>query len=331
LANLVAEAITAPDPVSGHELILGCSIGIAMAPADGDDPDNLLRSAEMALSGAKADARAKWRFFEPEMNRRAQARRVMELDLRNALGAGQLDLNFQPLLNLQHGAITGFEALLRWNHPQRGMISPAEFIPVAEAGGLISVVGRWVLHRACAEAAKWPAELKVAVNLSAAQFKKGGLGEDVFIVLATSGLPAHRLELEITETALLDDDASTMATLHHLRSMGVRISMDDFGTGYSSLSYLRSFPFDKIKIDQSFVRNLTNQPESIAIVRAVTSMARSLKIVTTAEGVETPEQLALLRAEGCTEVQGFLISEPLPIKDIESFLKRRHERDQKCA
>jgi diguanylate cyclase (GGDEF)-like protein len=331
LASLITESVAGPDPVDGHKVVLSCSVGIAMAPADGPDADTLLRSAEMALRGAKASARGKWRFFEPEMNERAQTRRVLELDLRHALEARQLDIHFQPLLNLERGELSGFEALLRWKHPERGMVSPAEFMPLAEFSGLITVFGRWVLHRACAEAVKWPSDLKVAVNLSAAQFKTGSLGEDVFIALASSGLPASRLELEITETALLDEDAGTGATLHHLRNMGVRISMDDFGTGYSSLSYLRSFPFDKIKIDQSFVRNLVNQPESVAIVRAVTSMAKSLKITTTAEGVETQEQLNLLREEGCTEVQGFLISRPLPVSEIDRFLKRDQDWDRNCA
>ncbi len=319
LATLITACIEAPEEISGHKVVLSCSIGIAMAPVDGDDPDTLLRSAEMALTNAKASARGKWRFFEPEMNARAQARRVLELDLRNALTTGQLDLHFQPLMNVQQGAISGFEALVRWQHPERGMISPADFIPVAESSGLITLVGRWVLHRACAEAVKWPSDLKVAVNVSAAQFKAGRFGEEVFIALAASGLHANRLEVEVTETALLEEDASTFATLHHLRNMGVRISMDDFGTGYSSLSYVRSFPFDKIKIDQSFVRSLGHDPQSIAIVRAVTGMAKSLRMVTTAEGVETQEQLDLLRAEGCTEVQGFLISRPLAPAEIGSF------------
>jgi diguanylate cyclase (GGDEF)-like protein len=330
LASAVAESVSAPFEVHGSQIILSCSTGIAIVPTDGGDADTLLRNAEMAMRGAKVYARGKWRFFEPEMNERAQSRRVLERDLRTALAAGQLNLHFQPLLNLQHSAVSGFEALLRWNHPDRGMISPAEFIPVAEVAGLMPVLGRWVLHRACAEAARWPGMLRVAVNVSAAQFKTGGLGEEVFIALADSGLAPSRLELEITETALLDDDPSTVATLHHLRNMGVRVSMDDFGTGYSSLSYLRSFPFDKIKIDQSFIRTLTVQAESMAIVRAVTSLAKSLNIGTTAEGVETEEQLEMLRAEGCTEVQGFMISRPMASEDIAAFLNR-HPPVKECA
>jgi diguanylate cyclase (GGDEF)-like protein len=322
LANAVFEAVAIPYEVNGQQAFTTCTIGIALAPSDGDVPDALLRSAEMALSGAKADGRGKCQFFEPVMNARAQERRLLEADLRAALAAGQLELHYQPLLNIQSGVISGFEALMRWNHPRRGLISPADFIPLAEASGLITALGQWAICQACEEAVRWPAALRVAVNLWAVQFQAEGLVQEVFIALAKSGLPANRLELEITETALLDDNEKTLATLHQLRSMGVRISMDDFGTGYSSLSYLRSFPFDKIKLDQSFIRNLPTQVESIAIVRAVTSMAKSLNIGITAEGVETEEQLEILQAEGCTEVQGFLISRPLPAREVDIFLAR---------
>jgi EAL domain-containing protein (putative c-di-GMP-specific phosphodiesterase class I) len=250
------------------------------------------------------------------MDRRIQARRMLELDLRKAFANSEFELFYQPLVNLQANAVAGFEALLRWRHPERGMIAPAEFIPLAEEIGLIVPLGEWVLRQACTEAMRWPADLKVAVNLSPAQFRNRGVVQAVMTALAYSRLPASRLELEITESVLLGETEANLATLHQLRGIGVRISMDDFGTGYSSLSYLRSFPFDKIKIDRSFVKELSQRPDCVAIIRAVAGLGISLGIETTAEGVEPPEQLERVRAEGCTEVQGYLFSPPQPASEI---------------
>jgi EAL domain-containing protein (putative c-di-GMP-specific phosphodiesterase class I) len=249
-----------------------------------------------------------------------QARRLLELDLRAALHRGEFEVYYQPIHDIKSDHIICFEALVRWNHPLRGMTPPTDFIPLAEETGLIVPIGNWVLRKACADAAGWSQNVGVAVNLSPAQFKNRNLVPSVIAALAASGLAAHRLELEITESVLLQDSEATLATLHRLRDAGIRISMDDFGTGYSSLSYLRSFPFNKIKIDQSFVRELASRGESMAIVRAVTGLGRSLGISTTAEGVETTEQLALLRTEGCTEVQGYLFSRPRPAAEVESML-----------
>jgi EAL domain-containing protein (putative c-di-GMP-specific phosphodiesterase class I) len=254
------------------------------------------------------------------MDRRIQARRVLELDLRKAFANGEFDLHYQPLINLQADQISGFEALLRWHHPERGMVLPDEFIPLAEEIGLIGPLGDWVLRQACTEAARWPGDLKIAVNLSPAQFRTRGVVQAVLSALAYSGLPPHRLELEITESVLLAETEANLAILHQLREIGARISMDDFGTGYSSLSYLRSFPFDKIKIDRSFVRDLAERPDCMAIIRAVAGLGASLGISTTAEGVETRAQLDRLRAEGCTEAQGFLFSAPRPAADITGLL-----------
>jgi len=298
------------------------SIGISMAPEDGQDPDQLLKNADMALYRAKTDGRRIYRFFEPGMDVSAQARRVLELDLRTALSRGEFELYYQPIYDLKSDRIICFEALLRWNHPLRGMTPPEDFIPLAEETGLIVAIGDWVLRKACTDAAGWSRDVSVAVNLSPVQFKNHQLALTVVAALAASGLAARRLELEITESALLQDSGATLATLHKLRDFGIRVSMDDFGTGYSSLSYLRSFPFDKIKIDRSFVHELASRGDSMAIVRAVTGLGTSLGIATTAEGVETKEQLALLRSEGCTEVQGYLFSPPRPAADVEKMLSK---------
>jgi diguanylate cyclase (GGDEF)-like protein/PAS domain S-box-containing protein len=318
-ARLIA-ALSANYDIQHHEVVIGASIGIALAPSDGKAADILLRNADMALYRAKADGRGTSHFFEAEMDRRIQARRVLELDLRKAFANNEFDLHYQPLVNLHTDRISGFEALLRWHHPERGMVLPGEFIAVAEEIGLIGPLGEWVLRRACTEAARWPGEIKIAVNLSPAQFRTRGVVQAVLSALAYSGLPPHRLELEITESVLLGETEANLAILHQLREIGARISMDDFGTGYSSLSYLRSFPFDKIKIDRSFVRDLEKRPDCMAIIRAVAGLGASLGISTTAEGVETREQLERLRAEGCTEAQGFLFSAPRPAADVTALL-----------
>ncbi|WP_084799597.1 EAL domain-containing protein [Bradyrhizobium sp. Ai1a-2] len=321
LAKRLLEAIGEPYLLDGHSIVIGASIGIAMSPGDGDESEKLLKSADMALSRAKAEFRGTFSFFEAEMDARAQTRRKIEMDLRDAIQDDGLRPFYQPLVDLSSGRITGFEALVRWPHPERGMISPGEFIPVAEETGLINPLGGLMLRRACNDAAHWPDDVRVAVNLSPLQFRTGNLLSLVTEALRQSGLPARRLELEITETLLLEKSSQVLATLHALRALGVRISMDDFGTGYSSLSYLRSFPFDKIKIDQSFVRDLGSNRDAQAIVRSIISLGKGLGVTITAEGVETEAELSCLRAEGCHEGQGFLFSRARPNADIVSLLQ----------
>jgi diguanylate cyclase (GGDEF)-like protein len=319
LASQIVEVVAAPYEIEGHQLVIGVSIGISLAPEDGDNPDELLKNADLALYRAKADGRGTYRFFEAGMDARAQARRVLELDLRLALQRDEFEVHYQPIRDLASGEIAVCEALVRWKHPQRGLIAPNHFIPIAEETGLIIQLGDWVLRTACAVAVRW-ASACVAVNLSPVQFRNPDLVATVKSALEQSGLPAHRLELEITESVLLQNSDTTRAMLHELRGLGVKISLDDFGTGYSSLSYLRSFPFDKIKIDRSFINELATSKDSLAIVRAVTGLGKSLGIVTTAEGVETDAQLELLSREGCTQVQGYLISKPRPIAEVEGLL-----------
>jgi diguanylate cyclase (GGDEF)-like protein len=331
LAARLIEKLSAPFDVQGHQIVIGASVGIAIAPNDGDDPDSLLKNADMALYRAKEDGRGIHRYFEPDMDARMQARRMLELDLRKALALGELELFYQPLVRLDTNQVSGLEALLRWRHPNRGLVAPGEFIPLAEDIGLIGPIGAWVLKEACRKATSWPSDLKVAVNLSPVQFKNGTVVLDVVAALGASGLPAHRLELEITETVLLQDTEATIATLNTLRDLGVSISMDDFGTGYSSLSYLRKFRFDKIKIDRSFIRDLSEEPDSIAIIRAVAGLGRSLGIATTAEGVETEAQLHRVREEGCTEVQGYLFSRPVPADQVQLLLQRLDPPKKKKA
>jgi diguanylate cyclase (GGDEF)-like protein len=320
LAGKIIEALVDPFDVLGHQMVIGTSIGIAMAPTDGKVPDQLLRNADMALYRAKADGRGTYHFFEPQMDAQMQERRRLELDLRKALVANQFELYYQPLVDAGSRDVSGFEALLRWNHPERGVIGPDDFIPVAEEIGLVAPLGDWVLKQACRDAAHWPAKLTVAVNLSAAQFRNPMLPLSVVAALGQSGLAPARLELEITESVLLQDDRAVLDALHQFRSLGVRICMDDFGTGYSSLSYLRSFPFDKIKIDRSFVHELGRKPDCAAIIRAVMQLGSSLGMITTAEGVETEEQFDILRAEGCMQLQGFLFSKPVPSAEIPLLL-----------
>jgi diguanylate cyclase (GGDEF)-like protein len=308
--------------VQGHQIAVGISIGVALAPGDGAAAETLLRDADIALYLAKTEGRGTVRFFEPEMDAHIQLRRSLELDLRDAIVRNEFELYYQPLINVAAGRVAGFEALLRWHHPIRGLVSPADFIPVAEETGLIVAIGEWVLRMACFEAANWPAEISIAVNLSPVQFKAGDFVTTVRAALAASGLRPDRLELEITESVLLHDSVGTLAALHQLRAMGIVIALDDFGTGYSSLSYLRSFPFDKIKIDQSFVHNLVDNKEAMLIIRAVTGLGDSLCMKTTAEGVETQEQLDKLREEGCTEVQGYLFSRPRPGRELPVLIEK---------
>jgi diguanylate cyclase (GGDEF)-like protein len=320
LAGRIVEAMANPFDLQGHQVVIGASVGVSAAPSDGEDADELLKKADMALYRAKADGRGAFHFFERAMDEQLQARRALELDLRRALAAGEFELFYQPLYHLGDERVTGCEALLRWRHPERGMVSPADFIPLAEEIGLIVQLGEWVLRAACAEAANWPDHVRLAVNLSPAQFRDRGLVRTVVSALAASGLSANRLELEITESVLLQDSAANMTMLHDLKALGVRISMDDFGTGYSSLSYLRSFPFDKIKIDQTFVRDILDDSDAMAIIKAVLDLGSSMGIVTTAEGVETLEQLNALRGQGCAEIQGYFISRPAPAAEIAKML-----------
>jgi EAL domain-containing protein (putative c-di-GMP-specific phosphodiesterase class I) len=281
----------------------------------------LLRNADLALYRAKEAGRGTFAFFEESLNERAQQRRQLETDLRVALDLGQLELHYQPLFDLEQNRVCSFEALLRWNHPTRGQISPVEFIPVAEDTGLIVPIGAWVIREACNRAATWPEHIRIAVNVSPVQFHRGALNDTILRALAVSGLAPNRLEVEITESIFLEGGDATLKLLHSLRSLGVRVALDDFGTGYSSLSYLQSFPFDKLKIDRSFIQNLLTREGASAIVRAITELAHALNIETTAEGVEETAQLMELRAHGCSSVQGFLFAEPMTAADVERLFR----------
>ncbi|MBI5321953.1 EAL domain-containing protein [Bradyrhizobium sp.] len=332
LVTEIHAAIREPHACLGHQISIDASIGIAMAPKDGCHLDELLKNADLAMYDAKSAGRHTWRFFAPEMDKRAKSRRVMEEELRQivaegAFTEGGFEVHYQPLVSLQSGDVTGCEALLRWRHPERGMISPVDFIPVAEDTGLIDQLGEWVLATACNEAASWPDGIKVAVNVSPVQFRKQTLPLKVAAALANSSFAATRLELEITEAVLIRDDEAALAILEQLRSLGVRIALDDFGTGYSSLSYLQRFPFDKIKIDRSFVKDIANSKNSASIVQAVVSIAGVRGITTTVEGVETEEQRDQLRKLGCVEMQGYLFSPARPAADIRKLLgSQRAER-----
>ena len=321
LATRLIESVSAPYQLDGHQVVIGTSAGIAIAPGDGTAPDQLVKNADLALYRSKIDGGNKYRFFEAQMDARMQARRSLELELRKAVVNGEFSLNFQPIVNLQTGRVATCEGLIRWNHPERGEVPPMDFIPIAEETGLIVPIGRWVLEHACAEAMQWPDEITVAVNVSPVQFRAADFVNVVANALAKAGLPARRLELEITELVLMHDNASALDLLNQLKNLGVSIAMDDFGTGYSSLGYLRSFPFDRIKIDQSFIHDLSKSMQSMAILRAVVGLGSSLNIVTTAEGVETQNQLEILRSEGCTDVQGYLFSPPKPAAEVRELLR----------
>jgi len=325
LATRLIEALTAPYELMGHQVVIGTSIGIAVVPHDGRDADEILKNADLALYRSKSEGRGRYRCFEPAMDAEVQARRALELALRRALVRGEFELHYQPLMTLQPRRINGFEALLRWRHPERGLLLPKDFIPLAEEIGLIVPLGEWVLRRACRDAVTWPEELRVAVNLSAVQFTHRRLVREVGEALTDSGLAPHRLELETTETAILNDPERTLALLGQLRGLGVGIALDDFGTGYSSLSYLRRFAFDKVKIDRSFIEGLGEGGDCDAIVSAVTGLCQQLGLATTAEGVETEEQLARLGGLFCSEAQGFLFSEPQPASEVPALYRRLGE------
>jgi diguanylate cyclase (GGDEF)-like protein len=322
LVTRVLDAIREPYECLGHQVTTDASIGIALAPQHGTDLDQILKNADLAMYAAKSAGRRTYRFFEPEMDARVRARRILEMDLRQAISDGAFEVHYQPCVSLRDNKITGCEALLRWRHSERGMISPAEFIPIAEETGLINQLGEWVLTTACAEATTWPDHIKLAVNVSPVQFKSGTLALKIVAVLAASGLPASRLELEITEAVLIRDDEAALAILHQLRAIGVGIALDDFGTGYSSLSYLQRFPFDKIKIDRCFVNDIAEPDGSSCIVQAVVNIAAARQMTTTAEGVETQQQRELLRALGCAEMQGYLFSPAKPAAEIRQLFHR---------
>jgi diguanylate cyclase (GGDEF)-like protein len=331
LVEALHAAIRQPIECTGHLITTDASIGIAMASDGSLNPDQLLKNADLALYGAKGDGRRTYRFFEPGMDARAKARRTMEMELRRAITDGGLEVNYQPLVNLRDDGISGCEALLRWRHPKRGMISPADFIPVAEETGLINDLGQFVLNTACMEAANWPQHVRIAVNVSPIQFRSQTLALNVAGALAASGLAAGRLELEITEAVLMRDDEAALATLHQLRALGVRIALDDFGTGYSSLSYLQRFPFDKIKIDRAFIRSIAEEGASSAIVQSVVNIAAASNMTTTAEGVEQEWQRDMLRQLGCTEMQGFLFSPAVAAGEIRRMLREHRGRDVSAA
>ena len=325
LAQRIIAAMSEPFDLDGHQAVIGTSVGIATGPGEGLTPDKMLRNADLALYRAKDHGRGTFRFFEPAMDLQMQTRRVMEQDLRRALPAGEFELYYQPVVDLGSNEVSGFEALIRWNHPKHGLVAPAAFIPLAEEIGFIIPMGEWVIRQACATAARWPEELRVAVNISAAQFRNSGLLPVIVGALSASGLSPTRLEIEITETVLLQNRETTLAVLHQLRALGIRIAMDDFGTGYSSLTYLQSFPFDKIKIDRSFVKDIGHNTGSLNIVRAVAALANGFGMSATAEGVETHGQLAQIVAAGCTEMQGYLFSQPLPAAEIEELFLSQPE------
>ncbi|WP_286134160.1 EAL domain-containing protein [Methylobacterium sp. Leaf123] len=311
VARRLIQAAGRPVDLGGRAATVGVSIGVAVWPKHGDSADTLFKNADIALYRAKDSGRNTFRFYESGMALAVATRNLLEIDMRASIRSGGFALHYQPIFALADGAPQGFEALLRWDHPVHGSISPGAFIPLAEESGLITQLGAWALHEACREAVSWPGDLRVAVNVSAVQFRKTGLEHSVMRALAASGLPAGRLELEITESVLMQDSDAVIGSLHRLRAMGVRIALDDFGTGYSSLSYLCRFPFDKIKIDRSFIRDI-DEPVAAAVVRAVVGLGERLGMAITAEGVETEEQLERVRRKGCTEVQGFLLGRPQP-------------------
>nr|WP_249817639.1 EAL domain-containing protein [Bradyrhizobium sp. 147] len=323
LATRMKEALKPPFLLGNQEVAVAVSIGIAIAPEDAADPEQLLKNADLALYAAKAGGRGAYHFYEEALDARLKVRHQVEADLRLALAEEQFELYYQPIVDLKSGEVTCCEALLRWHHPVRGMVSPLEFIPVAEECGLIGALGQWALRQACMAAASWPYGISVAVNLSSSQVRPDTLVLQVAAALAASGLAPDRLELEVTESVLMQDTSDTLVTLHHLRQLGVRIAMDDFGTGYSSLSYLRTFPFDKIKIDKSFIDHISDKDDCVAIVQAVTMMAQRLSMTTVAEGVETDAQRLKLTELGCTEMQGYLISRPRPAKELMRLLQER--------
>ncbi len=321
IADALQRCFNRPLSINDQNVSCGASIGIAMAPGDGEDGNTLMKNADLALYRAKHEGKSTYHFFEPALDEAARQRRQLELDLRAAIKEGGFELNFQPLYSLAERRLTGFEALIRWNHPSRGRVNPAEFIPLAEETGLIIPIGEWVLREACHQASIWPADVSVAVNVSPKQFAATGISSTVLSALSASGLAPQRLELEITESIFIADVDATLATLHSLRNLGVKIALDDFGTGYSSLSYLRSFPFDKVKIDKSFVEDLGTSSNGHAMIRAITTLANALGMETLAEGVEDIAQFEVLEREGCQNIQGYLFSRPVAANAVAGLLR----------
>ncbi len=325
IARRIVERVGLPYHFDGQLVQIGISVGITMAPKDHKSPAVLMKNADLALYRAKADGRGVWRLYDPQMDERVQDRRSLQSDLRQALSRGEFRLDFQPIVDLATHRIVAAEALLRWRHPERGLLSPAEFVPMAEETGLIASIGNWVLSQACRTAVHWPAHIRVAVNLSPLQFRDAGLVDAVDQVLAETGLEPARLELEITETTMLETNSQTVDALWKLHGRGLRVALDDFGTGYSSLSYLRRFPFDKIKIDRSFIRDLGYEKDDSSIILAIIGLADNLNMVVTAEGVETSGQAALLRSYGCTQAQGYLFFRPAPGEEVTKIIERDHQ------
>jgi diguanylate cyclase (GGDEF)-like protein len=330
-ADRLLSVLNEPHQLMGHTLSAAASIGIALTPQHGTNAEELMKHADIALYRAKAIGRGNYQFFDPAASNEQQTRRRLEADLRQALSQGQFVLHYQPILDAQTGQVKSCEALIRWQHPGHGLIPPNDFIPLAEETGLIVPIGQWVLHQACKDAATWPEDVGVTVNLSASQFSASALDKTVEVALTLSGLAARRLELEITESVLLQDDPTTLALLHRLRGIGVRIALDDFGTAFASLSYLRSFPFDTIKIDRSFVRDLPQRSDCLAIVEAVAGLARKLNMNSVAEGIETEAQLTAARNSGCDEVQGYLFNRPMPADEIRAVLEGETKRGSKTS
>jgi diguanylate cyclase (GGDEF)-like protein len=324
LANELVHSISRPYDVGGSQLTLTASVGVSVAGGGCKNPDQMLKNADVALYRAKAEGRNAFRFYDPSMDNHLEVKRDLERAVRNALARGEFEVHYQPIVDVRSERTCGFEALLRWRHRERGLLPPSEFIGIAEEVGFIIPLGEWVLRKACDDASNWPAYMRLAVNISPAQCN-AALTETVFNALAASRLQPERLELEITESALLQDNSATLSTLHQLRKLGVKIAMDDFGTGYSSLSYLRSFPFDKIKIDQSFVKDVLVHPESLVIVRAVAGLGLSFGVPTTAEGVETREQFEQIKSAGCTQCQGFLFGRAIPNAELIRELRERRK------
>jgi diguanylate cyclase (GGDEF)-like protein len=322
IAQALIGAVAAPYEILGHQICTGLSIGIAIGPDDGDNAEDLLMAADLAVYAVKASSRGNFAFYQSAMNKGLNDRRQIELDLREAMEHSQLEMFYQPIIDVRRNCISGFEALARWRHPVKGMVPPALFIPVAEDCGLIVQLGEWALKQACREAVKWPGNFRVAVNLSPIQVTLPDFAAMVESILAETGLAPERLELEITERIFLADQEHTIATLRRIKALGVRIALDDFGTGYSSLGYLRSFPFDKIKVDRAFVSDVTRRNDYVVIVQAITSIAGALGMMTTAEGVETADQRQFLAALGCDEMQGYLFSAPVPVEQIPELVTK---------
>ncbi|HRD78139.1 MAG TPA: EAL domain-containing protein [Hyphomicrobiaceae bacterium] len=331
MATRIVDIIRQPFETEGKVIEVGGRVGTALAPRHGTTREALLRAADLALWSAKSGGGRSTREYAPEMSEAVQHRRALEADLAKALAGGEFEVHYQPIYSLASRQVTGSEALIRWRHPLKGLISPAEFIPLAEETGLIAAIGRHVVRVACAEAATWPDQMKIAVNLSPVQIRADSVVEDICEALEAAALAPSRLELEITETALLRSDDRTRARLDALEEMGIGMSMDDFGTGYSSLGYLRRFAFDKIKIDRSFVAEIGRSADCRAIIQAITSLAASLGMTTTAEGIETAEQLAELTALGCTEGQGYLLARPMPASQLHAFLAEAARRPEAAA